>query len=82
MTFCLIRVTIYGMGKSRRKTETELLEELKRSAGQKRGLTGAAEKLGFTVQYISDVIYGRRPVSEKLAERMGYRRVVEFERMA
>jgi plasmid maintenance system antidote protein VapI len=70
------------MRKINRKTEAELLEELKRSADQKRGLTNTAEKLGFTIQFISDVVNQRRPVSERLAQRMGYRRVIEFEKVA
>ena len=70
------------MRKVARKTEADLLDELKRSVDHKRGLTNTAERLGFTIQFISDVVNGRRPVSGKLAERMGYRRVVEFERAA
>lgn len=58
-----------------------MLQELTRSVDRKRGLTSEAERLGFTIQFISDVVYGRRPISEKLAERMGYRRVVEFEKV-
>jgi hypothetical protein len=69
------------MAKISRKTETDLLEELKLSVDRKRGLSNTAERLGFTPQFISDIIYGRRTISPKLAERMGYRRVVEFERV-
>lgn len=65
-----------------RKTDADLLEELKRSVDRKRGLTITADGLGFTPQFISDVIYQRRPMTEKLAAKMGYRRVVEYERIA
>jgi hypothetical protein len=69
------------MKKICRKTEAELLDELKRSVDRKRGLTNTAEELGFTIQFISDVIHERRPVSMNLAERMGYKRIVEFEKV-
>ena len=65
----------------KRKTEAELLNELKAATEKRRGLTDAAQRYGFTIQFISDVVYGRRGISEKLAEKMGYRRVVEYERV-
>lgn len=40
---------------------------------------GAARDLGFSAQYIGSVIRHNLPVTTKLAERMGYRRVVRFE---
>lgn len=69
------------MRKVPRKTEADLLAELKTITDKRRGLTTAAENFGLTIQYISDVVYGRRPVSDRLAEKMGYRRVVEFEKL-
>jgi hypothetical protein len=65
----------------KRRTEADLLNELKTTASKKRGLTEIAERTGFTVQFISDVIYGRRGITENLAASMGYRRVVEYERL-
>ena len=65
----------------KRRTEADLLNELKTAADKKRGLTEIAEKTGFTVQFISDVIYGRRGITKNLATSMGYRRVVEYERV-
>lgn len=69
------------MRKKRRSTETDLLRELQKMADRKRGLTEAAEKTGLTVQFLSDVLKGRRGVSERLARGMGYRQVVEYERV-
>lgn len=65
-----------------RKTEAELLKELQAITDKRRGLTAAAERYGMTIQFISDVVYGRRGVSEKLAEKMGYRKIVEYEKVA
>ena len=35
--------------------------------------TDAAKELGFSVQYIHDVIRGRRGISKKLAKALGYK---------
>jgi plasmid maintenance system antidote protein VapI len=40
--------------------------------------TNVAQKLGFTLSYISDVINFRRPISAKLANKLGFRKKVEF----
>lgn len=37
-----------------------------------------ASELGISVAYLHDVLHGRRPVSEGLAKRMGWERVVVF----
>ena len=70
------------MRKLPRKTEADLLKELQAITDKRRGLTTAAERFGMTIQFISDVVYGRRGVSEKLAEKMGYRKIVEYEKVA
>lgn len=62
-----------------RKTGTVLVGELK-AACRRDGLSATARRFHFTVQFISDVVHGRRPVSARLAGAMGYRRVVEYER--
>ena len=35
---------------------------------------------GFSQAYISDVLHGRRGISDRFAEELGYRRIVLFER--
>lgn len=39
-----------------------------------------SEDHGFSQSYISDVLRGKRGVSDRMAEALGYRRVVTFER--
>lgn len=39
----------------------------------------AAEKLGFSPAYLSDVLNKRRDPSEKFLKAIGYRRVVSYE---
>jgi hypothetical protein len=70
------------MKKKVRKTEDQIVDQLRVLTNRKRGLTDTAQELGFTIQFISDVVYGRRGVSENLARKMGYRRIVEFEEVA
>lgn len=64
----------------RRKTEADLLKELTDMTAKRGGLTETAKRLEISIQYLSDVVYGRRRISQTLAERLGYVRVVEYER--
>lgn len=42
--------------------------------------TAVGERLGFSAQFINDVLAERRGVTDALANAMGYRRVVRFKR--
>lgn len=64
-----------------RKSESHLINELKVRTDRKFGLTTTAKELGFTPQFILDVVKGRRSVSDRLAKAMGYSRIVIFERV-
>ena len=70
------------MRNRKRKTAEDLLDELKVAVGRRRGLADTAERLGFSSQYLCDVVYERRPISKELAEKMGYERIIEFEKIA
>ncbi len=59
-------------------TPEQLKEELKRFVAVHINRSTAARTLGFTPQFIADVINGNRSPSDKLAQRLGYRRVVRF----
>jgi hypothetical protein len=68
-----------------RLSEEELIDEFRALfnwAGTKR-LTAKdwAAKYGFSQAYVSDVLHGRRGIADRMAEALGYRRVVTFERM-
>ena len=53
-------------------TEGELLKILREKL-QKRGDQAAiADRLGFSRQFLNDVVHGRRPVTDELAHSMGY----------
>ena len=54
-----------------------LKEQLQKRGDQK----ALAARLGFTPQFLNDVVNGRRGVSKELAESMGYRKLpVQFVR--
>lgn len=59
-------------------TEHDLLDIL--SDMTKGGLGQPSRELDFTVSYLHDVLRGRRFVSEKMAGKLGFNRVVVFTR--
>lgn len=65
--------------KRNRKSEALLVNELT-AACRREGVCVTAQRLHFAVQFVSDVIHGRRPLSPRLAGAMGYRRIVEYEK--
>ena len=60
-------------------TSQELIDEIRRRITE----TGQAKKLalelGFSPQYLSDVIQGRREIGEALAKKLGYQKRVLWE---
>lgn len=52
-----------------------LLRECDKSSQKK-----LAEQIGISPQYLSDILKGRREVSESVAEKLGFERVVTFVR--
>lgn len=62
-------------------TEAILISDLRREingSSQKE----VAKRLRLTPQYINDVLHSRRPVSAKMAKKLGYKRIIVFERMS
>jgi DNA-binding CsgD family transcriptional regulator len=76
LTFTLIYGTMLNMAKT---TEQVLIELhlLVTDKTQKQ----VADQLGVSPAYINDLIKGRRLLSAKVAEKLGYRRVVKYERI-
>jgi len=52
----------------------KLLEEL----GTQKAV---AEKLGFSEQYIGEIFRGTRDISEPLAQKLGFKKVIDWERI-
>ena len=61
-------------------TDSEVLKYLRERFTPPRGLTQkeVARRLGFSPQFINDVVGGRRAVTDALAESLGFRRVSYF----
>jgi len=66
----------------KRKTESNLIDELKARTERKFGLKKTAAELSVSPQFICEVVRGRRGVTKRLAEAMGYRLVIEFEKLS
>lgn len=43
--------------------------------------TAVARELGISSSYLSDILNGKREVSEGLAKRVGFKRVIKYERI-
>lgn len=59
--------------------EIEMLDILRtfvRDAGTQKA---AAAQLGISGMYVSDMVNGRRPISDVVAQKLGYRRSWRFE---
>jgi plasmid maintenance system antidote protein VapI len=56
----------------------ELINQLVKRKGTQ---AAAAEELGVSPAHISDIIRGNRGISDEIAQRLGYRRVVVFEKV-
>lgn len=55
-----------------------VLKEYVREAGTQRA---AAESLNITPQHISDLMRGRRDISENIAKQLGYTRMIIFQQI-
>lgn len=59
-------------------TTEHLLDDIRLGVRTTGSQKKVAESLGISPQYLNDVLAGRREISEALAERLGYRRIVLY----
>jgi antitoxin component HigA of HigAB toxin-antitoxin module len=59
----------------------EPIEKIKSLVSESGTQRAAAEILGISQVYLSDILNGRRFVSDELARRLGYRRIICFEQL-
>jgi len=57
----------------RHYTEGEVLKELRERIDAEKQQAVVARQLGFTPQFLNDVVGGRRPITERLANSLGFR---------
>ena len=60
-------------------TESIVLNHLRSEIGAS-SQKEVAKRLRLTPQYVNDVLHKRRPISAELAKKLGYKRVIVFER--
>lgn len=53
-------------------------EALRKLVSELGSQKAAAKRLGFTPSFINDVLQGRREMTESLAAKLGYKRVVTY----
>lgn len=61
-------------------TEEEIkgvIEQMVKAWGSQRKV---ADHLGISAAFLSDIIHGNRPVSNKVAQKLGYKKVVKYAR--
>ena len=61
-------------------TQEEILEIIRDMAKKWDTQKELAEHLGISNAYMSDILAGIRPVSDGVARRLGYRRIVKYTR--
>lgn len=61
-------------------TRNELIYELKRYIRDSGKLSIAADRLGISVSYLSDIMNNRKDISDNVAESLGFKKCVMFRR--
>jgi plasmid maintenance system antidote protein VapI len=61
-------------------TQEEILDIIKDMAKKWDTQRELAEQLGISNAYMSDILAGVRPVSDAVARRLGYKRIVKYKR--
>lgn len=66
----------------KKHTEGEVLNSLRDRLSTRQGTTQkeVAQKLGFSPQFLNDVLSGRRDLTERLADSLGFRYVSYYVR--
>jgi hypothetical protein len=59
-------------------SQSELLRVITELVERWGSQNNVAARLGITPQYLSDIRLGRREISDTVAEKLGYERVVSF----
>ena len=62
-------------------SQDDLLKELRAMVAES-SQTSVAVKFGVTPQMVNDLVHGRRDISDRIAQLMGYEREIIFRRKA
>lgn len=61
-------------------THEKALELLRLLVKKYNSQSEAAQEIGITQQYLSDILNGNRQISDTVAQKLGYHRVVMFQK--
>jgi plasmid maintenance system antidote protein VapI len=59
-------------------TQAEILSIIKEMVGKWGTQKELADHLGISNAYLNDIIHGKQAVSNKVAQKLGYKRVIKF----
>lgn len=59
-------------------SQDKALEMIRRIVTDEGSQTEAAKRLDISVAYLRDILSGNRPVSDRVARKLGYRRAVVY----
>lgn len=59
-------------------THSEVIKELKKRVTNSNAQLLVAQQLGISPQYLSDILNNKRIISQRVARRLGYIRVVRY----
>jgi hypothetical protein len=62
------------------KTNDELVALLKKEIKKHGDQKALAERIGITPGFLNDILVGRAPVTQQVAEYLGYNKVTGFEK--
>jgi plasmid maintenance system antidote protein VapI len=66
------------MSKNNEITEEEILEIIKQMVDKWGSQRAVADQLDISAAYMSDILKGNRDVSDTIARRLGYSRIIRF----
>lgn len=62
-------------------TQADAIDIIRNIVKEEGSQTGAAKRLGIAVSYLSDILNGNRNVSEKIAKKLGYKKVIVYKKI-
>jgi plasmid maintenance system antidote protein VapI len=66
------------MSRDNEITQEEILEIINQMVSKRGSQKAVADHLGISNAYMSDIIAQNRPVSDSVAKRLGYTKIVKF----
>ena len=60
----------------------EAIELIKKIVEEEGAQYKAAKKLGVSPAYLSDILKNRRAISDKVSKKLGYQRIITYEKLS